>query len=50
MWWSGATSVNHQNPEGADVPTRFLVLTVTAYAVAGSNPVSVKRTQLHTGT
>ena len=36
--------------EGADVPTRFLALTVTAYAVAGSNPVSVATHPSHTGT
>lgn len=46
-----AGSVNPtKTSEGADVPTRFLALTVTAYAVAGSNPVSVKTHPSHTGT
>ena len=46
-----AGSVNPtKTSEGADVPTRFLALTVTAYAVAGSNPVSVETHPSHTGT
>ena len=48
---AGAGSVEPtKTSEGADVPTRFLALTVTAYAVAGSNPVSVETHPSHTGT